>query len=493
MKKSLSISLLLTLPLQASDFSKTFFSVVPQFQAGSPEKEVLFRDTFTANTGRKAAVEVVAFGGKSRNGEHLGRYFLPFGKSEILVTEDGAADVAFRDVDAKHLNINHVDPGNTFQSRVSFEFHQSVVGLGLAFRSQVCSGDAVGWWLAASTPFVAVRNTAELCEKIENTGGTLEATRVATVKEAFAQSIWKFGRIDSGCSHHKMGFADIEVQVGYKWGEADDGHADLYAGVVIPTGNKPCGRFVFEPIVGNNQHFGILFGGTLAKEIYGTSKQSLFFVLSSNGRYLFHNTQCRSFDLKDKHWGRYMEVYENLAAAQAAFDAPTVEAGDHGSPGINVFTQKMRVSPGFAHQMNAAFMYKEKRLGSEVGYNLITRQAEKTCLRCWKEGPALVSAEGYPADGKTTKFRTISHTARGDEGAGTVAETYKPLTTADLDVSSAAHPAVVGHMLYGSFGYRFGDSPDAVPTAGIGGSYEFSSGNSYLDRWTLWAKISLMY
>jgi hypothetical protein len=487
MKKRLVIvGLLWALPAQAETFSKTFFSVIPQFQAGSPEKETLFRDVFTNNTGRGCIFEVVGFGGKSRNSDDLARYFLPFGKSEILVTEANATNVADRDVDAVHLNINHLN--RDFQSKVKFDFHQTFAGIGLAVRSQF-TDDPTGWWLGASTPLMFVTNHAELCETIENPGDTVEATRVGTVTDAFKQSIWNFGRIEN-CDHKKTGFADVELQLGYKWGEADEGHADIYVGVVIPTGNKPHGKWVFEPIVGNNQHFGILFGGTITKDLYATSKQTLTFLLSTNGRYLFRNTQHRSFDLKDKHWGRYMEVYATLDAAQAAFNAASVADGNHGSPGINVFTQEMRVTPGFSNQLNAALVYKESWITGELGYNLIARQAEKTCLKCWNESAALVSVN---QDGSTTKFRTINHAAVGDEGVGAVAQTYKPLTRCDLDISSAAHPAAVGHELYASFGVRLGDSPNIVPLLSVGGSWEFASGNTYLDRWAVWAKVGVMF
>jgi hypothetical protein len=477
------------IPTQARTFSKTFFSVIPPFQAGSPEKETMFRDAFTANTGRRCMLEAVVFGGKSQDNNDLARYFLPFGKAEILVAEAGAASVADRDVDAVHLNINHLAPGNTFQSKVCFNFKQSFGGVGFAVRSQLSSDDAAGWWVGASSPLTIVSNEVWLREIIENPGGTLEATRVATVKDAFNQASWNYGKIDN-CSHSKIRFADVELQLGYKWGEADECHGDMYTGVVIPTGNKPCGVYIFEPVVGNNQHFGILFGGTVAKDLYATENQSINFLLNMNGRYLFHNTQRRSFDLQDKHWGRYMEVYENLNAAQAAFDAATVAAGDHGSPGINVFTQDMEVKPGFMGQVNAALLYKERKLQVELGYNLLARQAEEVRLKCWNEGPALVSSL---QDGSTTKFRTINHAATGDEGIGTVAETYKPLTLCDLDLNSAAHPAVVGHELYGALGLRINDSPDGIPVLSLGGSWKFSESNTFLDRWAVWGKIGVMY
>ncbi len=471
--------------------SKTFFSAIPHFQAGSPEREAFFRDHFLVKDTKRFGMEAVVYGSWSHNSDRLAQYFLPFGKCELLVAEQGASSALGRDVDAIHLNINHVSPGNTFQSKVKFGFSQDVCGVGLAARARVFEEQDSKWWVAVSAPIESVSNKVDLCETVENKGGTLEATRVANVTQAFKQEEWKFGRIDCE-KHSKVGIADVELQAGYQWKTTGVSHGESYIGVVIPTGNKPEGKVVFEPIYGNNHHFGFMTGSMLSEEFYNDGQDSFFVVMSGNSRYLFSGDEVRSFDLTDKQWGRYMEVYVNQDAAQAASDASSLATGDHGSPGINVFTRCMRVTPRFMHRLNVALLYKHSHYSAEAGYNLTSRQSEKVELKKCTYGPALVAGEGSAtSDGKTTKSRTINHQAAGSDDVSL--PQYAGLNRLDLDITSAAHPALISQLLYASFGYQNSSQESWIPVMGLGGSYEFSADNTSLDRWTAWGKIELIY
>ncbi len=522
MKKNLSLLLLSTTTVFAHDYdikSRTFFSVITHFQTGSPEREAFFRDHFLVNETKRIGFEAVAFASFSGNADRLAQYFLPFGKCELLVAEEGASSFRSRDVDAIHLNINHVAPDNTFQSKVKFGFQQKVYGLGLAVRARIFPEKDSKWWVAASAPIESVRNEMKLREKIEHKGGELEATRVANVKQAFKQEEWCFGRID--CDHHtKVGVADIDLQAGYQWKTTGKSHGESYIGLVIPTGNKPNGKLVFEPIVGNNNHFGFIMGSMLSEQFFDDGRDSFYVVMSGNSRYLFANDQVRSFDLTDKQWGRYMEVYVDEEAAQAAEDAVSVADGDHGSPGINVFTKCLHVSPRFMHRFNAAFLYKHRHFNAEAGYNLTSRQSERVKLKKCSVGPALVAGEGSgTGNGDTTKSRSINHQAAGSDDLSL--PSYATLMPADLDPTTAAHPALISHVLYLSIGYqqqvahpeeepsksRWGKTTEQkssssqknssyyswIPTCGLGASYEFSEDNTSLDRWTVWGKVELVY
>ena len=250
----------------------------------------------------------------------------------------------------------------------------------------------------------------------------------------------------------------------------------------------PRARNVFEPIVGNNKHGGILAGGTVAHEILHHKDRSIHLILSTNSRYLFSNIQQRSFDLTDKQWGRYMEVYDSIEDAQAADDAITVANGNHGSPGINVFTKCVKVRPGFSNLTNLAFLYKHSNFNAEIGYELACAQDEKVQLAApWQEGPALVSGVGA---GSTSKSRTINHNADGSDDV--FLPNYAVLTCSDLDISTASNPAYVDHIVYASVGY-FVDDHRIQPLVSSGVSYEFSADNTSLDRWLVWGKIGLTH
>lgn len=490
-KKYVVVMALIPCLIYANDEnSKTFFRVEPHFKKGTPEYETTFRDIFILDTERKGAVQLVPYASHSMNSKKLARYFLPFNKSELLVAEDGAQLASVRDVNAVHLNINH-DPtttGDTFQSRSKFFFHQTVIGIGFAVKQRFCPAYDKGLWISASLPFEIVSNKVVIKEHIDNPGVELEPTRVNSVTEAFNQSAWKFGKID-GRTHNKAGVADVEVHLGYEWGRDEQCHADAYVGAVVPAGNKPKACFVFEPVLGNGKHGGILFGASCTKQLCVMRDGVTALTIDTNARYLFSNRQRRSFDLKDKQWGRYMEVYNNKEEAEAALAASSVFAGDHGSPGINVFTQMMKVTPGFSNNLNIAVINTNNEWHLEAGYNLLARQAEKVKLACcWEVGPALVSAV---QGGSTTKSRTINRNAAGSDDVDL--PSYDPIVESDLDLTSAAHPAVVNHIIYASIGYHTLPDVDSIPFLSLGGSYEFSSCNTSLDRWTAWGKLGLYY
>lgn len=482
MKRIIVVSFLITSLMAQDETSQTFFSVVTPFQPGMPERETFFRDSFMLHLGNRGAIELVPFGGRSTNGDKLAKYFLPFGKSEILVAESSASSFRERDVDPQHLNIGHT--AGTFQSTVKFCFQQTFFGLGLAFRHDFSRDEDHGIWCAVSAPVMHVRNCAHLSETIANAGGTVSSGRVANVTQAFNQAAWLYGKIDNTV-HTKTGLADVHAQLGYRWGEAEESHVDVYTGVVIPTGNKPCGGLVFEPIVGNNKHFGVLFGSLLVKQLYASPSRTIAVVIANDGRHLFANTQRRSFDLMGKPWGRYQEVYNSRAAATTAFST-----GANGSPGINVFTDLLEVRPGFAHSLNIALLIQVHRVHIESGYNLYARQTEKVKFCSFKEGPALAGSSG---GGITARARTINHIDATAEQYDINIGQYAQIRAGDIDLASAAHPAAIGHRVYGSLGYFVAEQPHVTTGAAVGGSYEFSCTNASLDRWLVWGKIELRY
>ena len=515
MKNKIKIGMLLALTaqLQANPISShTFFSIRPEFQTGSPERETLLRDPFIIDNDRRGVFELVPIVGHSANSNKLAEYFLPFGKSEILVAEDNSLYASQRDVSAAQLNINNstlTNPlGNTFASRSKFEFERSVMGIGFGYRCRLFNHNGHGMWFAISSPFEIVRNNVTIHEHIIEPSGNpvgvgplltqdnfgqsdeeqIDPISVSSVTLAFMQQTWEFGRVDQ-CAHEKIGLADIDFQFGYAWHDVHC-HAELYLGATIPTGNKPKACLLFEPIIGNNKHGAILFGGTLLNKLFVRGDISISMILSMNSRYLFANTQPRSFDLKDKRWGRYMEVYANIEAAEAAAAALSVNINAFGTPGINVFTQNMRVHPGFSNLMNLGFVFKNSFFHGELGYELFSRQAERVKLACcWQPGPALIAAVG---SGETTKSRTINHNASGSDDV--LLPNYAVLEASDLDIASAAHPSVVDHSLYVSGGFECNNENTRVtPFLTIGASYEFSSNNASIDRWLAWLKYGLMY
>ena len=483
----------------------TFFSVQrPPYASASPEKVSNFRlyRTCLKEDGIRGALEVVFFGSRTVRPGDIAEFFLPFGKRTLGVLEykpgvSTGDNIPGKDIEARNFNIK-TDPGSstTFGSTLRFCPRQTLFGIGFTYKQAIttkhhCDDEGLtGFWGEVSFPVVHVTNTMGMIETVTSTGGgVLAATGlngvpfVPNMTDAFKQDSWKYGKICGKMS--KWGVADIELKIGYNTIEMEKCHLNSYAGVVVPTGNKPQGHLMFEPIVGNNHHFGLMLGNNLGFELIHHGDHKVEMEWDTNSRFLFYNYQVRSYDLIDKAWSRYLSVYSNKTAAQAA---ATAQDANSGTAGINIFTGCFKVSPRFSFNLNNAYLYTHScGFSAEVGYNFYSRQAEELKLKDTKFNSAAI--ESVVGEGFTNPYRTIRNNLVPVDVA--VAD-YQAIQLSDINIDSASHPAVLSNILYATVAY------DRVwycfPVfVSVGGSYEFSSVNTALHRWMAWGKFGFSF
>ena len=512
--------------------SHTFFSIRPVFTIGSPEYLVHNRDnykTINRENGYDSccgflgqALQVTVFGGQSTHDEGLGRFFMPFCSTTLNVDEAAISGVT--DVLANQLNIYSVNAN--FSSIVEFHFRHSFVGVGINYQQRFyerCDGH--GFWFSISGPILQVRNRVTINENITNNGGggvasaaltpvasscpttcpnscnpdcVLDPTQslppVDSVVAAFSQPGWCFGRIDNK-THKKTGVGDVTLRVGYETVKRDDCHLDSFVGVLIPTGNTPKAINVFEPIVGHNHHWAVVFGSTFGLEIWHDSCGD--FTVSGefdfNITTFFERQERRSFDLRYKPWSRYMQFYKDVAQATLASTSPAPASIILHTPGIDILTQDLKVKPGYYRMFNAACIVDTRCFEIEVGYNFFARQAECLRLGCpFPTGAALKNiATGL---GETAPYAMIN-TDFGANCAGSPLVNYanNVITEADIDLESAAHPATLTHTVYGSLAYEWDGCCGYPMFVALGGSYEFPPDNVGLNRWMAWGKFGVAF
>lgn len=482
----------------------TFFSVRPHFQSASPERVSLWRDDLLtkADCGWDGMFEAVVYGGKSTKKSELAEYFMPFGKTCLNVYEFNTLGtdqdlLRAKDVEARNFNIETVN--GTFQSRIKFAPEQQFVGVGLAWKQ------AFWWcdnrpraWLEISVPIEHVKTKMGLTETIINDGGGAiaetgldGAPRVGNMIDAFKQANWKFGKINKNKCLSKTGVADVEVKFNWSSFKGDCCRLDSYVGFVIPTGTRIDAKnaaYVFSPVIGNNHHWGFLFGGHIRFDVWECGNQRIHMEYDGAARILARNHQVRSFDLIDKQWGRYLAVYSSAEQASTAF---TTTNANSGTSGINEFTKCIKVSPRYNADSNTALVYEYCNFMAEVGYNLFVREAENVCLdSAFSDEIAVQSVDGL---GATNLARTIGKNFTGSDiifSASDYADAS--LRKRNLNIDSAAHPATISNTLYGSLGYNW-DVCNLPMFFSVGGSYEFSSVNTTINRWMAWGKFALSY
>jgi hypothetical protein len=464
--------------------SHSTFTWRPPFQSPFPEKESLFHnDLIFAQNDLGGAVQIVPLGGSSIQEVEIARYFFPFEKDCLIIAEEEVLSSGItRDVAASHLNIRTQE--GTFQSRVCIAPRQSIAGFGVTWRQKI----ARSWWIELSAPFLSIQHKLNLKEQIINNGGGVvegigldNSPFVANAVQAFVQPSWKYGKLTQK-SMEKKGLADIECKVGYQALGCGGCYLSSYAGLVIPTGNKHKDCYLWEPIVGNGQHLGFMYGSSLALDVWKYEDHEIRMEFDTNSRYLLSNHQIRSFDAVDKQWSRYMAVYSDKEAAETA----AAEANPNsGTSGINVFSTCVKVEPRFSASFNSAFLYSYHKFLAEAGINFYARQAERVTFP-WEKTPQFKDVTG---EGNTNSARTIGIDFAG---CSTSVSDYQPILRNNLNLDSAAHPAVISHTLYASLGGDICCGPIDL-RIGCGGSYEWSHINTTLHQWLAWGKFIITY
>lgn len=491
--------------------SKSFLSIQPFFEATSPAKVALIRKEMQELRIKNGSLfQAVPFGGRLNKPEHLAWYFGPSCKRILSVQEQGTLET---DILSAQLNIVTTD-GN-FESEFCLTPQQSYDGVGLNYRTHFgCKDENKGFFIDITLPIYHVRNLMNLEEHIiNNGGGPATPENIGNVKEAFRQKAWCFGKIDDCCDTTAFGISEIDAQIGYGWGR-EQAHMHSYIGVLIPTGSKVKGHKLFEPIIGWNHNIGFHFGNSLGIRLWQDpcKDRTIWYELAIDSRYLFQNTQRRSFDLKHKPWSRYMMVYcnkEQASQANSACNDGDQQLGQSiGTPGINLFTQDVHVSPRFQRNYNTAFVIDLSQWTIEGGYNFFCRDEECVKLACdWDsiaqvkferdgngnfiaiDGPALKSLLGC---GQTDNIQMISDNYNNINAKPFADYNQNIITEDDLDFSSAEAPCLLSQRIYGSVGYSF-DTSRFRTVLGLGAEYEFSGDNTGINRWGAWSKIAFIF
>jgi hypothetical protein len=506
---------------------RSYLAIQPHFHSASPELVSGFRgnSTHKREDGWHGAMQFVLFGSRSTHSDNLARYFFPFGKTSLIVSEDFKAfkGLQFSDTDILASNFNILTVGGAtipgFKSRICIKPRQTVVGFGIHYRQSIYRNEESerGFWFDVTLPIFHVKNEMNLEETILSTDNdnTPDATRmtgvgdgpVGNMIDAFRQKGFLFGKIDDCADDMKRTrVADMELKFGYEWLSHEPCHLETYIGLIIPTGNKPKGEYMFEAVVGSGKHVGLSFGSNIGVQIWADEdkERCLRVEHASHSQYLFKKDQVRSFDLKNRPWSRYISMYASLEEATAAAAlTDTLPTGNQFSftPGINIMTREVEVTPGFSHNMNSAIIYQSRGLAVEGGYNFFARRAEHIEFDCsFPETAALKDI--VVGRGTTNPLRDISGTSQieqlvtpptDDGNVPVLLANYSQsiITADDIDLASASTPCNLAHTIYASLGYNW-DECEYPMGMHFGGSYTFSnSNNSVVDRWTLWGKFTI--
>jgi hypothetical protein len=491
--------------------SKSHLAVRPLFESHSPIQRAAFRAErlHACHEGHRAAGQFVVYGSKTTNPEKLARYFGPFCKSFITVASQATAFNATTqlvETDVMAENFNIFTKTGQFHSVICFKPQQSVLGFAFHGRKSFWRDEerGRGCWISATLPVERVTNTMGLHETIivdgngANTSTSLTGPNpisafnvVGNMTEAFVQSDWKFSKVPCG-SISRTGIADMELKLGYEWLDHEPCHLESYIGFLAPTGKKGENCYMWAPVVGHGQHFGVMFGGEFSAVIWESEsgENNIRMDVANHTLYLFENTQCRSFDLNCKPWSRFIQLYADEEQATESANLLTANLRlNNATPGINLLTLNASVTPGFSHNTLTSFIFTSNKFQAELGYNLYSRQSE--CVNLASSFPIDPAIKSIAGNGITNPTRDITGDRRLNLTTLDIPLSQyddSRITEDDINLASAAAPAGISNTLYGSFGWRW-DDYERPFFINFGGLYEWGkSTNGIANRWAAWAK-----
>ena len=266
----------------------------------------------------------------------------------------------------------------------------------------------------------------------------------------------------------------------------------MYCGLLLPTGNKPKGIYLFEPLVGNNKHFGIIMGTYFTRR-YEMKRFAVNVSADSDTEFLFENTQTRSFDLAGKPWSRYMGVYANNT--QRLLDNSTGVALGIGQSqmryqtwGVNHFTQEVKVNPHFSTNLiiNASFEL-PRNTALDFGFKCFWQQDEHVTLKNpWVPEPIIgeLSDAATNEIGECTPARGINNMFANVSTSPISQVIY--VTEDQLDLSSATQPFRSDYTIYAATHKLFDFKNLNSCRLQLGTSYTIGSNNATANRWQVW-------
>ena len=199
----------------------------------------------------------------------------------------------------------------------------------------------------------------------------------------------------------KTGLAELTAALGWNFWTGDKYHVGLNLRGAAPTGNKPEGCWLFEPIVGNGHHWE-LGGGLSAHWRWWTNQdetKEFATYFDVNITSLFSSRQHRTFDLCNKPLSRYMLAlrYKNDVTQLNAeipgggisvLRIPFAQFDDEFIPVANITTLPVDVSIPLHIDAALKCSYTHCNWQYDLGYSFWYRSCESICINsdCCKNG-----------------------------------------------------------------------------------------------------------
>lgn len=350
----------------------------------------------------------------------------------------------------------------------------------------------------------------------------------------------------------RVRLAEIQAILRWDFLNKEDCRLGFQVQGAAPTGNRPQGCYLFEPIVGNGKHWELGIGADGYVSFWESKRASqrlgLYWQVVVN--HFFTAYQRRSFDLAPCGPGSRYTLLEEVRTPVCNLDVPVAVPAVNQyqtrlSYAVNKTTLDCQISVPAEADVLIELKYRWCGLDAELGYNFWLRMAERLNGRkkikenkyAAKGDAQLYGFSGtFPIAVNATQSNATLHGGQGAgnanyvnnnanfpttafDGSGGTLEQLNSTDSIELDIAqspiqgsspavllqdsdindcSALSPKAVSHKFFAHIGYAGKEHTRCwAPYVGIGIEAEFAcicfSNNSALSQWGAWARFGVAY
>ncbi|MBT4936008.1 hypothetical protein HON15_04530, partial [Candidatus Woesearchaeota archaeon] len=447
---------------------------------------------------------------KSVNKKDLGNYFGTFNENVghnvvqdylgIFSSTDVIVNRRHMHIDAEYIFHDSQSNGYTVDTdelyvKSTFKPDQEVFGLRLDYH-QTLDKLVKGLFFKVNLPIVHMKNDMGAVYTTTYGGVTDRLTQPVIGYSAekglsdylsgnftnTAQDELTAAKIDG--SQSKIGFADIEIALGYTLFHEADKKCSGHVQVTIPTSNKPSGEYLFEPVLGNGRHFAVGLGLDGEFEIWKDEDKSLDFIFAAEWKHLFKDSETRTLGITTTWRHDTTRLDDNgLYISSPLSYGHYYLAGQVGSsklfPLANVLTRDVEVRPGMQIDLLLQMAFNWGNFKFDAGYEFFAKEKEDVSLLSWDDDTYGIALTTFNAGTDTFDTAYALFQTLFDES--------------QISTNVTESPAQSSHKVFGSFGYSFVDWKYPM-MLGLGGSYEFLPGrNVGLEGYAFWLKAGIIF
>ena len=410
--------------------------------------------------------------------QHLVPYFFGDKKRTLSIDESEGGDI-----NPNWLDIRGPD-GTPYISTLKMSPERVVWGT-IMSMTQSLPVLHEGAWLRLTVPLCKVRHDLRMTESVK--AGSTVGAGFANVADSMDSLNLR------GCRINKepltlWGVDDILLQAGVTVRTNDDGgNIQWYGELAIPTGERPSGTYLFEPVQGSAGHAGAGFGMRSVMPLAVGDNTTFSFCSHLHYRAMFSATQWRTPDFKGHQFSRYLVFMDSAQGGDSNFASKAAR-------GANFFTREMLVSPGGQGQSMQGFLLsfgRQRQHSLLCSYTYWWRMAEQLTFK--RAADRTFATPKYA--GIDTAQQWVPSPLINEKYVTTDSSLTEDLAVVydnEFDMSSAAAPQTASHLL--QLGYQAALTGDRCRfNIQLSGQYELAENRAMVDAWAVWGRLSMQW